>query len=325
MIPKPRKSLDSLATLNRKSRELAFGLEDIDWFVPVDRAKPWMPDGIGTLYFLPSYQLLEAEEKLRYNQLHALGIVEQFIWLEQEVVITPVRFLARKRELPQELREALWHFAEEENKHIAMFWRLLEKSEPKWYPQHRPRLFKVTPLQQFLMTRITERPELLLVWIWITIFVEERTIFLSREYMNACRKAPGIVDALHTMVHEFHFRDEARHYQLDQHLLTWIYDVQSAWKRRLCGWMFAQVVRSYVFPHRTARRILAVMEREFPRLRQSIAPQLRAELPGIGFNIEFHRKLLSRRALPRTLALLAGYPEHDRLWELFITEHKHPA
>jgi hypothetical protein len=33
--------------------------------------------------------------------------------------------------------------------------------------------------------------------------------------------------------------------------------------------------------------------------------------------------MFSRRALPRTMALLAGYPEHDRLWELFIAEHKH--
>ena len=322
MIPKPRKSLDSLATLNRKSCELAFGLEDIDWSIAVDPAKPWMPGGIGTLLFLPSYPLLEAEEQLRYNQLHALGIIEQFIWLEQDLVITPVRFLARKREVPQELREALWHFAEEEDKHIAMFWRLLATSEPQWYPTRRSRLFRVTPLQQYLVTRITKRPELLLVWIWITIFVEERTIFLSREYMNARKVTPGTVDELHTQVHEFHFRDESRHYQLDQHLLTWIYDVQPAWKKRLCGWMFAKLIRSYVFPHRTALRTLAVLEREFPRLRQSITPQLRAELPGIGFNLEFHRRMFSRRALPRTLALLAEYPEHDRVWKLLLAERK---
>ena len=55
MTPKPRKSIDSLATLNRKSRELAFGLEDIDWSVEVDRTKPWAPEEIGPLWFVPSF------------------------------------------------------------------------------------------------------------------------------------------------------------------------------------------------------------------------------------------------------------------------------
>lgn len=317
-----RRTLDSLETLNGKSRALAFSLNDIAWGTAVNRDRHWLPDRVTPLGFLPSYVLLDATEQRRCNQLHALGVCEQFIWLERYVVMAPVLATLRRSGLPQTLREALWHFVEEEDKHIAMFWRLLEKSEPGWYPPHRPRLFNVSPLQQSIVSFFAIFPTLLLAWIWLAIFVEERTIFLSREYARSRRSSPHAVDELHTRIHELHMVDEARHYQLDQHLLTWLYDREPAWKKKLCGRVFYHAMRSYVFPHRTAYRILDAMEREFPRLRAVIAPQLRSELTGIGHDIAFHRRLFSHDALPRTMALLAEYPEHDRLWTLFLAGQK---
>jgi hypothetical protein len=319
-----RRTLDSLETLNDKSRTLAYTFNHVGWSTAVDRDRNWLPDRIMPLGFLPAYARLDAAEQRRCNQLHAMGICEQFIWFET-LVTAPVLATLRHRGLPQALREALWHFVEEEDKHIEMFWRLLEVSEPGWYQPRRLRLFRLSPLHQGLADRCVASPRLFLAWIWLAIFIEERTLFLAREYLRSHRLAPDRVDVLYTRVHELHMRDEARHCQLDQHLLTWLYDGEPEWKRKLCGRMFYHVMRSHVFPHRTAGRILDVMEREFPRLRHSIAPRMRSELPLIGHDLEFHRRVFSRDALPRTMALLAEYPEHERVWTLFLAERRESA
>lgn len=321
MCARPRRTLDSLEVLNGKSRSSAFKLSDLAWDIPVDRSKNWMPEKAGALGFLPSYALLDPVEQRRCNQLYAIGLSEHFIWLEAFVTKPALKILGRPG-LPLPLREALGHFVEEEDKHTEMFWRLLEQAEPQWYPTRRPRLFTPHPMYQFLARILVSFPTIFLVWLWLAIFAEERTLFVGREYTRTRRTAPDRVDALHSRVHELHMKDEARHCQLDQHLLTWLYDHEPAWKKRFCGWLFHRIVRSYIFPHRTALRILDVMEREFPRLRGSIAPRLRAELPHVGYNLAFHKKMFSRNAMPRTLALLAEYPEHDRVWSLFLAERK---
>lgn len=317
-IPAERRRLDTLRTLNRKSRDDAFGLEDLDWSRGVDRAKPWEPEGLGALWFLPSFGSLTPPERLRCNQLHALGVCEQFVWFECEL-LRAIGNVRRAGTLPAPLVEALGHFATEERKHVAMFRRLLERSEPQWYATHAPRVFHAGTLQQLSMDVVMGRPCTFLAWIWLTILIEERTLFLSREHRRA---APGSVDALHAQVHEFHFRDEARHYHLDQHLLTWFYDPQPAWKKTLAAAMFRRMMRGYVAAARTSGRILAQLAREFPRLRGTLSARLRGELAEVSRSEPYHRRLYSCAALPHTFALLAEYPEHDQLWELFPVARK---
>jgi len=316
-----RKSIDSLAVLNRKSCELAFGLEDIDWLLAADRTKPWAPDGFNAIDYLPAATLLNESEKLRCNQLQALSLCEQFIWLEQQL-IRPLTCVVEGQDVPQPLRDAMWHFMREERKHIEMFWRVLERSEPAWYRSRKPRLFRVSPLQQFGIERMVENPRVLVAWIWLTIFVEERTLYLARGYIEAEKKTQGRIDRLHTQLHQLHFRDEVRHYQLDQHVLTWLYDPQPRWKKKLSAWIFHYMMCCYANPRHSARAVLTQLAREFPRLRKHIVPRMLVELAQVGRNEAFRWKHFSRSALPRTLALLAEYPEHDRLWTLFVTETK---
>lgn len=316
-----RRRFDSLRSLNQRARENAFALEDLDWSIAVDRTKPWEPEGLGALWFLPSFASLTSRERLRCNQLHALAVCEQFVWFECQL-LRVIGNVLRTGALPAPLREALGHFAVEERKHVEMFWRLLERSEPAWYVERAPRLFRPAALHQFVMDCVTANPRMLLAWIWLAILIEERTLFLSREHMRAARRAGGSVDALHAQVHEFHFHDEARHYQLDQHLLAWLYDPQPAWKKALAAAMFRRMMRGYVAAARTSRRILAQLEREFPRLRRTLSARLRGELAAVSCNESYHRRLYSRAALPRTFALLAGYGEHERLWELLPMARK---
>ena len=311
-----RRRLDTLRTLNRRSREEAFALEDLDWSQAVDHAKPWEPEGLGALWFLPSFALLAPQERLRCNQLHALGVCEQFVWFERQL-IRAIGNVLRAGALPPALHEALGHFVVEERKHIAMFGRLLQKSAPRGYATRAPRLFGASMAQQFTMDRVTAHPRTLLAWIWLAIVVEERTLFFSREHLRAASSAPGLIDTLHAQVHAFHFRDEARHYHLDQHLLTWLYDPQPRWKKRLAAAMFYAMMRSYVAGARTATRILQQLGREFSHLRAGLLPRLRAELGQVARREDYQQRLFSRAALPHSFALLAEYREHARLWDLF--------
>lgn len=316
-----RRCLESLRSLNQRAREDAYALDDLDWSLAVDRDKPWEPEGLGALWFLPTFASLTSQERLRCNQLHALGVCEQFVWFERQL-LRAIGEVLRDGPLPAPLREALGHFAVEEQKHVEMFWRLLEKSEPEWYVERAARLFRPGAAHQFAMDRVTGNPRTLLAWIWLAIMTEERTLFLSREHMREARRAAGRVDALHAQVHEFHFHDEARHYQLDQHLLAWLYDPQPAWKKTLAAAMFRRMMRGYVAAARTSGRILTQLSREFPRLRGTLSTRLRGELAEVSRNEPYHRRLFSRAALPRSFALLAAYGEHERLWELLPIARK---
>ncbi|NIR30224.1 MAG: diiron oxygenase [Gammaproteobacteria bacterium] len=314
-MQKSRKSIESLARLNRQASERAFDIEDIEWSLSIDRTKEWIPEALSLLSFAPSYRLLDDQERRRCNQLSALGTCEQFVLFEQ-AVLRALPAVTRQCVLPAELRESLRCFAVEEEKHIQMFWRLLERSEPRFYPARRPMLASVSGLQGFTMNCALKHPQLFLAWIWLTIFLEERTLFVSREYMRAQREKPESIDPLHAQVHAFHFKDEVRHCQIDQHLLSVLYDPQPLWKKTLAGGMFARVLRIFVFPGRTARRSLEVLGREYPRLRARMIPNLLTELADIGRNPDFHRRLFGRSALPRTLELLSQYPEHAPAWRL---------
>lgn len=310
-----RKRLESLHALNRRARDDAFAVDDIDWSLAVDAAKPWEPGDMNALWFVPSFARLDPAQRLRCNQLHALAVSEQFVWFETQL-IRAIGNLLEGPALPAPLDEALRHFVLEERKHIEMFWRLLEKSAPAWYARRELRLFAVSPLQRLATGFMTRLPRVFVAWVWLAIFIEERTLYISRLHMQAQKSAPGQIDALHAQVHAFHFRDEVRHYQMDQHLLTWLYDPQPLWKRRLAALMFRRVLRALVGARRTAGRILARLADEHPALRAGLLPQIVADLRDVAQNPRYQESHFSPAAQPRTLALLAEYREHDALWAM---------
>lgn len=319
-----RLGVETLEALNRKSVSMAYTIDDLDWLRPIDRARPWSPDGIAPLTHLPAFAALEPGHRLRYNQLFALGVCEQFVWFEQHLLVPVLRrLMAQHADMPPLLREALEHFVAEEDKHSEMFWRMCEKAEPALYPTRQFRLFNVSGPQRTAIDLLMSRPRTFLMWIWAAIFFEERTVDYCRQYRRAEKAAPGAIDASFVELHEFHFKDEARHYQLDQHLLTWLYDPEPRWKRALAARMFKVLMRGYVAPRRTSRKILDRLGVEFPALRARAIPALVRELPQLKTSRSFHQVAFSRDAVGKTMELFAQYPELDGLWELFVVEAKH--
>jgi hypothetical protein len=297
-------------------------VEDLDWTHPIDRNRDWAPGRIVTLGFLPSHAKLNPEERRRCNQLYALGICEQIIWLEQNFLVKTLARVLRRADVPPLLRTALEHFIIEEDKHTDMFWRMLERAEPERYRERKFNMYRMPAHLQLAIDALLLKPDTFLAWIWAAIFFEERTVDYCRHYLKSYKEDPNSVDRNFVQVQEFHFKDELRHYQLDQHLLTWLYDPQPAWKKRLCGHMFRFLMRGYVYPRNTAGRVLEELGKEFPRLRAEIIPSLRRELPGLGRNAEFHRISFSRASVPKTLGLFAEYAELDGIWDLFLAADK---
>lgn len=319
-----RRPIESLARLNRQAHERAFSIEDIDWSQSVDHEKAWIPESLELLAWAPSYCLLDVATRRRSNQLYALGVCELFIVFEQSVIRALPAVLAR-RDLPAVLRETLECFVVEESKHIEMFWRLLETSEPHLYAKRSMHFASVSQAECLFMRRATRHPDLFLAWIWLTIFLEERTLFVSRQYMKAERAKPGVIDSLHANVHAFHFMDEVRHCQIDQHLISTLYEPQPRWRKWLCAIMHRRALRGFVNPGRTARRVLARLGAEFPQLRACIIPALLAELPRIGERSDFRTLHFGARALPRNLELLSRYPEHAAALRLLTTTGMEPG
>lgn len=320
-----KRSLETLEVLNRKAADNAFTLEELDWSRPIDRGRYWSPEEIAPLFYLPAYASFLPEEKLRYNQLFAMGVCEQFIWLEEHILVNTLNKVLERNDAPPPLRRALEFFIEEEIKHTRMFRRVLERCEPEWYAgsaSREFRLFNIASWQQFLLDRVLRNPRTFLVWVWTAIFFEERTVDYCRHYLKTAKADPSRLDPTFVMLHEYHFKDELRHYQLDQHLLAWIYDPQPGWKKTLGARMFGALMRGYVNPSRTSLRILEVMGREFPRLDAEVIPRLKLEIKDIGQSLEFHRMAFSREAVPKTMDLFAEYPELDPIWKLFLVESK---
>jgi hypothetical protein len=315
-------NLDTLDRLNRLADKNAFDVEDLDWSRPISTNCLWGPEEIAPLTYLPAYSLLTEAQRRRLNQLFSLGVCEQFIWLEENILVRTLGSVLMHWSMSDALRRALQHFIKEELKHTEMFWRTLEKASPEWYATRRFHLFNVSNAQAFLLNRVINNPTLFLVWIWTAIFFEERTVNYCQHYRRASRRDPDSIDPTFADLHEYHFKDEVRHFQLDQYLLAECYDHQPAWKRNLAGRMFYYVMQSYTAPRRTSLRILEILGQEFPHLTRSIIPQFLQQIPSLATNSSFHRMAFSREAVPRSMELFSRYDELDRLWPLFVLENR---
>ena len=315
-------NLDTLDRLNRLADKNAFDVEDLDWSRPISTNCLWGPEEIAPLTYLPAYSLLTEAQRRRLNQLFSLGVCEQFIWLEENILVRTLGSVLMHWSMSDALRRALQNFIKEELKHTEMFWRTLEKAAPEWYATRRFHLFNVSNAQAFLLNRVINNPTLFLVWIWTAIFFEERTVNYCQHYRRMSRRDPDSIDPTFADLHEYHFKDEVRHFQLDQYLLVECYDRQPAWKRNLAGRMFYYVMQSYTAPRRTSLRILEILGQEFPHLTRSIIPQFLQQIPSLATNSSFHRMAFSREAVPRSMELFSRYDELDRLWPLFVLENR---
>ncbi|MCB0419572.1 MAG: diiron oxygenase, partial [Bdellovibrionales bacterium] len=225
-----------LRTLNEQSEKRAIFLTDVDWDLSIDYETPWMPESFLAVSYLPSYQKLSDRLRLKFNQHYALALCEQFIWFEQDTISPILVKIMSDRKLPLDLESALKNFVKEESLHSEMFWRLLEKAAPELYPTRKYAFLKYGPKQRFFYKMIIEHYDFFVVWIWMAIYFEEKTLDISSRYQKEIHeKGESALDPVFSRVHYLHLMDEVRHVQVDQYLLSYFYDMTTSFQRKLTG------------------------------------------------------------------------------------------
>lgn len=316
--------LAKLENINERSQKNCYSIEDLDWSVPINPKINWVPEEMNYISYLPSYKNLTEKQRLRLNQLYAMSICEQFVWLENNLLAGILTDGFQNENLPPAFRQSMNTFYTEEEKHSEMFWRVLEKSEPTWYENDRTfKIFRTNKIQDFFFDTITKYNKTFLVWIWLALFFEERTLDFSKKYQRAYQDDKSGLDFNFWQVHFFHMKDEVRHHQMDEIFLTEFYDKASLWKRNICGKMFFKLMKAYIAPKRNAKKILNILESEFPDLQESnISQKLREELPLLEKNCLYQSVVFGKEAIGRTLELMAKYKEFNSIWSLFLNLNK---
>lgn len=301
-------AVPSLDAINDAARKNAYTIDDIPWDLGVDQTKYWGPESMGHLYYCPSYALLNDEEKLFYNQVHATWVAEQFIFLEDLLLVVGFKTLLRRmaHKISAEFRTAIEVFLEEETKHTEMFDRLLKLANPDIYGKKRFAMTLLGPLERGFLDLSMAYPEVFVWWVWKSLIAEERTLDVYRKYKSA--PDADRVDPLFHAVHKFHAKDEMRHFQLDHYLVELLWDPAPSWKRWFNRNIFFRVVRSFTRPRRTVAIAAKRLVDRFPRLEPHRA-LIHAEITSVETRPEWMKSFWSRDNLPLTFACFDRYPE----------------
>lgn len=304
----------ALEKLNSLAEKRRFALEELN-FVDSPKAQFWAPPSMTPFFYLKSFQKLTPKQQLRYNQLFAMGVCEQFIWFEGDLIAKILPKVA-KQTVDADLKKSILYFLEDEEKHTEMFWRLLEKQEPEMYAQRRFAFLNLKFSQKVPLWLMTSMPSLNLVWIWMAIFFEERTMDYSQQYM-ALQNLVGGLNANFVQTHRLHLQDEARHFQMDLYFLQAFYDNQPRWKKWWAQFLMHKLMKAYTSPRRVSLKILERLQMEFSDLSPALVEQLKLELRDIGSNRGFLEMAFGEKAVPRSRELMRRYPEMKRLLDLF--------
>lgn len=280
-------------------------LESLPWADGVDASRPFAPETLAQLYYAPSWELLDADDRREYARVVGLALAEMFIFLEEMLLVPAVAAFAAKRRktLDPALLACLNDFVEEERVHSEMFKRLLAAADPAAGPARKPRVYGGRVLVNLALRTMMRFPEVFICWIWLAQFFEERTIDLFRQYQAAPE-----VEPLFTAVHRAHMVDETRHVSIDHHLVAALWDPAPLWLRRVNVWLLSRILGLFTAPTTSPTQAVAAMIARAPRLEAHRETFMR-DIAGLRDNEAFQRANYSREVLPRTFALMDRYPE----------------
>lgn len=317
--------LQPLASILARAREQRFVMEDIPWEQKLDRQKLFIPEVITALYHTPYYEHFNDDERLSYNQYSAMAVTEQFCYLESDLLTNVFGglLLRDKKKLDKDLVTAMKGFVEEEHKHIEIFRRLNRLSWPEVYSTTDYYFVRRSIVNTVINGLARRWPHLLMGWIWLTLALEEKTISVSREYESQGENARLPTDGLYRMVHKLHARDEARHVQIDQHILQYLYTGAPEWRKRFNQRLIARSLRTFTMPRLNSTRVRVLREtvKRHPRLKEW-EHEMIAAIEGLNTNEEYQRRVWGRGALPITFHLLDAGQDMDIVRQVFPSYKK---
>ena len=299
--------LERLAAAPSKPAE-----DGIDWRTPIDRSRWFFCETLTPLYYTSVYRDLGVEHKRRYNQLTAMMANEIIAFMETEFLGAALTAVESRgdRWQPSDLHAAVRRFRDDERRH-AHIWRNLNRlSEPAWYGSADRRLMNI-PHGALLAARLIARhPVAFPVVFWVQLVQEERSLEISRRCM---RVSPQVMEPRYAAAYGAHLPDEARHVQIDRHLIEHFYRPRSVAVRRASALLFRTVVGMLlVTPVHSTARVVRVLATEYPDL-APLVPRMLRELRDLRSSIEYHEMMYSRHTTPVTFALFDEFPEFHQM------------
>jgi hypothetical protein len=312
-------TLDRLAAAPPRSGE-----DRIDWRTPIDRSRWFFCETLTPLYYTAVYRDLGVEHRLRYNQLTAMMTNEIIAFMETEFLgaaLTAVESLSDRRQ-PSDLHAAVLRFRDDERRHADIWQKLNRLSEPAWYGSADRRLMNI-PGGALLAARLIARhPVAFPVVFWIQLVQEERSLEISRRCM---RISPQLIEPRYAAAYGAHLPDEARHVQIDRHLIDHFYRPRSIAVRRASAVLFRTIVGTLlVTPVRSTARVVRVLAAEYPEL-APLVPRMLRELGDLRDSIAYHDMMYSRRSTPVTFALFDELPEFHWMRAVLRAYEPRPA
>ncbi|HEX6899373.1 MAG TPA: diiron oxygenase [Thermoanaerobaculia bacterium] len=271
---------------------------------PVDSGKLFIPEELTPLFYTPSYGDLTAEQRLRYNQLHALYFNEQIMFFERALCCRILEALLREP-WPDRVAAGLREFRDEERRHTEMFLRLNRLCAPRLYAGRDFHFVQVPAAWRVVLRWAVDHPVLFPLFFWLMLLQEERALFYSKRYIRQRETIePSFVKA-----HRLHLADEVRHVAWDGELIDALWRRARPWRRRLNARLFAWMLEEFFgTPKRAQLRVVDELGRERPELRGRL-PGMRRQLLALSKDEGYRTSLYSRQIIPKTFARFDESPE----------------
>ena len=170
------------------------------------------------LDYAPVYRELDRCHQRRYNQLTAMMANEIIAFMESEFLVTALSAVASLRDAnqPADLRAAVRRFADDQRRHAGIWWNLNRLSEPDWYRAKNRWLIRIPPGTTAAARFVARHPVAFPLVFWLQLVQEERSLEISRR----CMRVPAsTIEPLYVAAYSAHLPDEARHVQIDRHLI----------------------------------------------------------------------------------------------------------
>jgi len=279
--------------------------------------KPFLPEEFTPVFHTASYGALTEGQRLRYNQLHGLYFNEQLMFFESVVGRGVLCTLVR--DLPPRLADFVRQFWEEEQRHTAMFRRLNRRVAPERYSSGDFHFIQVAAPWRAPLRWATRHPRLFLMFLWLMLLQEERSIFYSKAFLREADR----LDPAFVAVHRAHLADEVDHVRWDEELLDVLWSSAPRALRHFNAALFAWMLDEFFHtPKRGQLAVVRDLVAEFPDLRTR-EPEMLLSLRALRHDETYQRSLYSREIVPRTFARFDAWPEFRAL-ERKIAGYRRP-
>ena len=308
----PVSTLDRLARAPVRPREAV-----VDWAAPIDRSRWFFCETLTPLYYTPIYRSLDPGHRRRYNQLTAMMANEIIAFMESEFLVATLTAVsaAPLPQLPVALRAAVARFADDERRHAEIWWKLNRLSEPGWYEHTRWRILRMPAGLLSAARFVARHPSAFPLVFWLQLVQEERSLEISRR----CMRVPSAsIESRYLAAYAAHLPDEARHVQIDRHLIEHFYRRRNPYIRQVSARLFKSIVSSLlVTPVHSTTRVVHILAAEYREL-TSLVPEMLRQLEALQHSRDYHEMMYSRRTTPATFALFDECREFHSMRDVLL-------